>query len=781
MKAVFGVKLPGDPDEDINEQCPELELIQEAAELFDKFTNEEVYTQDVLENESLHKINSMIREAGRKFRSSRTSSLWLNFCDMVMLLKKFLKAERTGNWNLHLSTLQEMLPIFAATGHNLYTKSVYMYLLNMQNLQTDHPDVYSHFQNGHHVLRRSDRFWAGLSTDLVIEQVLMRSIKSCGGLTRGRGLEESQRALWLLSMPVCAEYNNAMQDLTGTTYSTSDQHKESSPSRIARDQKDIKSLLEFLADRNPFLSDTSLRNIETGEIAVEKVNADKALDIGQSIIASMTGQNVVGFSFKKSCQIVPLGTKTDTANDMEINIDPQLMFQRLITAAKDLTEDPAEIFKYELSGVPSSLFDNNGLPRLASKSLMSEAIWGNGQCGAEEIPDNNLHYIVDGGSLLQRIPWTKGDSFSSICQTYCDHVKRKYSDSVTVVFDSYPDHPTTKDVTHMRRTKGISSPTVNFEENMPFKTKKDIFLANKCNKQKFINLLCSWMEKNSIHHLQADGDADYLIAKTAVEMSKETETIVIGEDTDLLVLLCHHADPNSHRIVFKSGKNVSGKKKIWDIQKTITILGTQVCKLLPFIHAVTGCDTTSRLYSVGKAVALKKAKNDKHFTRQGEIFMNTASTKKDVIKAGEEAVVCLYGGVPYEGTDILRWRKFTSKAVVGHSFVQIQSLPPTSNALQFQSLRVFKQCQEWSYGDLGLDPLNFGWKITNGKLVPIKTSFAPAPEELMTVLRCNCKQQCDTRRCTCRKNGLQCSIACGECRGVNCSNSTVTEEDISGH
>ena len=33
------------------------------------------------------------------------------------------------------------------------------------------------------MVRRSDRLWAGLSTDLVIEQVLMRSMKTSGGLT----------------------------------------------------------------------------------------------------------------------------------------------------------------------------------------------------------------------------------------------------------------------------------------------------------------------------------------------------------------------------------------------------------------------------------------------------------------------------------------------------------------------------------------------------------------------------------------------------------------------
>ncbi|KAL8624972.1 hypothetical protein ACOMHN_039859 [Nucella lapillus] len=101
---------------------------------------------------------------------------------------------------LHLHALQRMLPFLAAAGHSQYTKSVHLYLQQMQKLKDRHPAVHDAFMQGHHVLRRSDRYWAGLSTDLVIEQVLMRSVKSAGGLTRGRGMADSQRTQWLLSM-----------------------------------------------------------------------------------------------------------------------------------------------------------------------------------------------------------------------------------------------------------------------------------------------------------------------------------------------------------------------------------------------------------------------------------------------------------------------------------------------------------------------------------------------------------------------------------------------------
>ena len=59
----------------------------------------------------------------------------------------------------------------------------------MLKLETTHPDIYELFEKRYHTIRRSDRLWAGLSPELVIEQVLMRSIKTVGGLTRGKGNE----------------------------------------------------------------------------------------------------------------------------------------------------------------------------------------------------------------------------------------------------------------------------------------------------------------------------------------------------------------------------------------------------------------------------------------------------------------------------------------------------------------------------------------------------------------------------------------------------------------
>lgn len=112
-----------------------------------------------------------IKDIRISMMGQRTAKLWLLYMDMIDILRKFIKAERTGEWKLHLQAVYDMLPYFAATGHIQYAKSAYIYLQQMHDLEKSHPTLYTSFIEGQHVVRRSNRFWAGLSTDLVIEQV----------------------------------------------------------------------------------------------------------------------------------------------------------------------------------------------------------------------------------------------------------------------------------------------------------------------------------------------------------------------------------------------------------------------------------------------------------------------------------------------------------------------------------------------------------------------------------------------------------------------------------
>ena len=161
-----------------------------ARELFDQAVSS-LAVEDVCSAEVLERIKSKLNNT-KQTMTSRTARLWVQYLEMVDIMKKFIKAERTGNWRLHFQSVYDMLPYFAASGHRQYAKSAYVYLQLMTSPPETHPDVYKRFQDGYHVVRRSDRYWAGLSTDLLIEQVLMRSIKTHRGLTRGKGMTETQ-------------------------------------------------------------------------------------------------------------------------------------------------------------------------------------------------------------------------------------------------------------------------------------------------------------------------------------------------------------------------------------------------------------------------------------------------------------------------------------------------------------------------------------------------------------------------------------------------------------
>ena len=47
------------------------------------------------------------------------------------------------------------------------------------------------------------------------------------------------------------------------------------------------------------------------------------------------------------------------------------------------------------------------------------------------------------------------------------------------------------------------------------------------------------------------GDADVMIVQKAVELARVADTVLVGDDTSLLVLLCYYACLESHNIFFK--------------------------------------------------------------------------------------------------------------------------------------------------------------------------------------------------------------------------------------
>ena len=102
--------------------------------------------------------------------------------------------------------------------------------------------------------------------------------------------------------------------------------------------------------------------------------------------------------------------------------------------------------------------------------------------------------------------------------------------------------------------------------------------------------------------------------------TESAQTTIIGEDTDVLILLCYHANSTMHNIYYTYDvKSGTKRKKIWYINQTKESLGFallltfRISKLRPVLHAFCRCYTTSHIYGVGKGVLLKRAISDERF------------------------------------------------------------------------------------------------------------------------------------------------------------------------
>ena len=240
--------------------------------------------------------------------------------------------------------------------------------------------------------------------------------------------------------------------------------------------------------------------------------------------------------------------------------------------------------------------------------------------------------------------------------------------------------------------------------------KKVEFLSNPVNKQRLINILADRLERAGCAVEQSRGDADTLIVMTAVKSAETFDTVLVGDDTDLLVLLCFHAKNVQKALYFQPEPKLNSKKcRIWDIRKTRDVLKETTCENILFAHAISGCDTTSRLHGVGKHLVLKKLLNDSEFQKHAETFLCDADIQTNqIIAAGERAIVSLYNGQKNDSLDKLRCQRFKEKVVKCSKEIQAQALPPTSNAAKYHSLRVFHQISEWM--GKSLDATAYGWR-----------------------------------------------------------------------
>ena len=243
---------------------------------------------------------------------SQTARLWIQYADYIDVVKLFITAARIGDWHLHLLAAEKMLNLFAATGHVHYVKSTRPYLQLVYDLSETSPWLYNKFaEEGYHTIRRSKRYWSGLWSDLAIEQVMLKSLKSRGGLTTGRGMTERVRHQWVHSMHRCSSVHYAMTVLTGLGTKSSEQHEKIGSSKCERDRDDMTNIIEWFTQHEPFdMNVSSLRSLSTGITATsdDGINCHLAEEVGFSIHQELDNIIFTDAKIKRSAKIETLAS-----------------------------------------------------------------------------------------------------------------------------------------------------------------------------------------------------------------------------------------------------------------------------------------------------------------------------------------------------------------------------------------------------------------------------------------------------------------------------------------
>lgn len=239
-------------------------------------------------------------------------------------------------------------------------------------------------------------------------------------------------------------------------------------------------------------------------------------------------------------------------------------------------------------------------------------------------------------------------------------------------------------------------------------------------------------------------------------------------------------------IYFRTESKLRIKKPmtLFSMKEASDIINPIVREHILFIHAWSGCDTTSSPYNFGKKSILKIIPENNNVEALAREFVKCGASSETVGELGTKFFGLLYGGREAESLTSLRYSKY--QAMISRSNVlKPELLPPTERAAYYHSLRVYLQLQVWIHLDITcLDPLQWGWTLIRGSMNPIMTDLNVAPETVLRFIHCKCKvagkKQCANNLCSCVKHGMKCMPVCGGCRGETCANvpTAQTQDDL---
>lgn len=183
-------------------------------------------------------------------------------------------------------------------------------------------------------------------------------------------------------------------------------------------------------------------------------------------------------------------------------------------------------------------------------------------------------------------------------------------------------------------------------------------------------------------------------------------------------------------------------------------------------HAVTGCDTSSLFYNIGKKKAWQVWAVFPEITTALLHLSNAPPAIMDKDFDAIQRFVILTDDRGSTDTDVYTARLHLFSKLER----QMESIPPSQAALlQHVKRATYQGGHIWGQMSQPApqlpNPSDWGWQFENGQWLPHWTDLPPASDTCRELVKCGCKMGCKKRR-KCVSEGLNCTARCacdGKC------------------
>lgn len=765
----------------------------------------------VMANESIDSMEALLGRLDDAAAASKTSKLWVDcFIKPVLLMMLYVRAEREGDWPLHLVAVKQMLPYFFAASHVNYARYGLYYLRSMESLGNEEIVM---FMKGQHVMHHVPGLWNGIWSDMFIETTFMRYGHGPGGII-GITLKPETLKTWALGLHICCRLEQDITDLTeNNQVKCQETHKEETKARIKSDGADRENIRKKLAlcidPLNPASHPSNIVNIVSGQVADNTVNVHDALSIGTTSMKEFEKSWPEGFQNAISKKVKTIsGSQKHVKVGKEKVYDCTIIYSRVIgIQASTRNIDIKKVLSHELAPVPTSMFQDSGAMRICkAKAELKKRLAK--ESSTRRTASNVTTCVLDGSAVLWVIHWPAKGMIKDFVQNFKSFLARKLLDSnVYLVFDRYREWSTKGSTREARECE--ASRVYQLSENTPLPSQKVVLTVSE-NKKQLMAIICQSIISDLPFHaytatnkLVITGDdvpteihrgvvisrhdiatsheeADNIIAQQAIRCAKEHPgtTMVVADDTDVFALLLYHylnEDLSSPMIM---SSPIQQRSQV-DIKATVQE-HQDIIPCLLGAHALSGCDTVPTYFGIGKGTVVK---NLKAAPDSLTLLGCPGTPLLDVVDQATRFIGGCYSSKVGAETTMsdMRYKIWASKfGNTTTSTPKIQSLPPSTEAFTENVKRAHLQTLIWKAAVLldppSIDPVEFGYvrHEPSKSLVPVTVPAGVplAPDEILSLIKCNCQgdKRCGTQRCSCSRQKLPCTLFCGCNAGNECFN-----------